>query len=44
MCHPWRWLMFEVARLPASPGHLSVVGLSDVPVLPFVVSDGSFTV
>lgn len=36
--------MFEVARLPASPGHLSVVGLSDAPVLPFVVSDGSFTV
>jgi hypothetical protein len=42
--HPWRWLMIEVARLPASPVHLSVVGLSDVPVLPFVVTDGSFTV
>jgi hypothetical protein len=42
--HPWRWLMFEVARLPASPGHPSVVGLSDAPVLLFVVADGSFAV
>jgi hypothetical protein len=39
--HPWRWLVFEVAR---SPAHPSVVGLSDDPVLLFAVTGGSFTV
>jgi hypothetical protein len=42
--HPWRRLMFEVARSPACPWHLSVVGLSDVPVVLFAVTGGSFTV
>jgi hypothetical protein len=36
--------VFEVVRSPACSWHLSVVGLSDVPVVPFAVAGGSFTV